>query len=301
MTRLFTKGGQAKPWTSSDNARVPSAPSTTFGGILRATGNGIPRFFSLAPTKAKSAWSNEARSQTPPASKPQTRQTSCHHTARATKERRQVPRNSSPGCTSPGALGRGFPVAEDWGPALQVPNLRAARGAHSALLRRNLGLLPPATGHSDNPGTVAYLPAQPPPSLGRAGAVALLLYCLRCAARGTRGTRSAPVPQLHGVRRLPPRQLSSSRSSSSLPRLGLSVGAAQPNSAAASRAARARSIPWPGILTRITTLRGGAPSRLPSVPAFLSPAFGRCQYRLSTALSALPPPVASPGAGRPCQ
>lgn len=127
------------------------------------------------------------------------------------------------------------------------------------------------------------------------GAVALLLYCLHCAARGTRGTRSAPVPQLHGAPRLPPQQLSSSRSSS-LPRLGLSVGAAQPNSAAASWAAKARSIPWSGILTRIPTLRRGAPSRLPSVPTSLSPASGRCQHRLSTALSALPPPVASPGA-----
>lgn len=124
----------------------------------------------------------------------------------------------------------------------------------------------------------------------------MLLYCLHCAARGTRGTRSAPVPQLHGARRLPPQQLSSSRSSSSPPRLGLSVGAAQPNSAAASWAAKARSIPWPGILTRIPTLRRGAPSRLPSVPTSLSPASGRCQHRLSTALSALPPPVASPGA-----
>ncbi|XP_076797070.1 uncharacterized protein LOC117715715 [Arvicanthis niloticus] len=99
------------------------------------------------------------------------------------------------------------------------------------------------------------------------GAVALLLYCLHCAARGTRGTRSAPVPQLHGARRLPPQQLSSSRSSSSPPRLGLSVGAAQPNSAAASWAAKARSIPWPGILTRIPTLRRGAPSRVSPPPS----------------------------------
>lgn len=93
--------------------------------------------------------------------------------------------------------------------------------------------------------------------------VALLLYCLRCAARGTREILSAPVPQLQGARRLPLQQLSSSRSSSSPPRLGLSVRAAQLNSTAASRAARALSIPWPGILTRIPTLRGGASSRLP--------------------------------------
>lgn len=125
----------------------------------------------------------------------------------------------------------------------------------------------------------------------------MLLYCLRCAPRGTRGTRSAPVPQLLGARRLPPRRLSSSRSSSSPPRLRLSVGDTQSNSAAASLAARACSIPWPGVLTRIPTLRGGAPSRLRSVPASLGPASGRCQPGLSTALSALPPPVASPGAG----
>lgn len=124
----------------------------------------------------------------------------------------------------------------------------------------------------------------------------MLLYCLRCAARGTRRTRSAPVPQLHGARCFPPQQLSSSRCSSSPPRVGLSVGAAQSNSAAASPAAKARSIPWPGILTRITALRGGARSRLPSVSTSLSPASGRCQHPLSTALSALPPPVASPGA-----
>lgn len=129
------------------------------------------------------------------------------------------------------------------------------------------------------------------------GAVALLLYCLRCAPRGTRGTRSAPVPQLHGAWRLPQRRLSSSRSSSSRPRLGLSVGAAQPNSVAASLAGGARSIPRPTVLTRIPALRGGARSRLPSASESLRPASGRCQSQLSTALSALPPPVASPGAG----
>lgn len=125
----------------------------------------------------------------------------------------------------------------------------------------------------------------------------MLLYCLRCAPRGTRGTRSAPVPQLRCAWRLPPRRLSSSRSSSFPPRLGLRVQATQSNSAAASRAARARSIPWPSVLTRIPTLRGGTLSRFPSVPASLGPASDRCQPGLSTALSALPPPVASPGAG----
>lgn len=179
---------------SLSNARDPSALSTTFGGLLRATGSGIQRFFSLSPTKAKSAWSNAAHSQTPPASKPQTRQTSCHHTARATKERRQVPRNSSPGYTSPGALGRGFLVAGDWGPALRVPNLREALGAHFALLRWNLGLLPPATARSDNPGTVAYLPAQPPPSSGEWGCrLATLLSALRSARDPGNPLRASPA------------------------------------------------------------------------------------------------------------
>lgn len=126
----------------------------------------------------------------------QTRQTSCHYTARATKERRQVPRNSSPGCTSPGALGRGFLVAGDWGPALRVPNLRApeAWGGHSALLRWNLGLLPPATARSGNPGTVAYLPAQPPPSSGERGCrLATLLSALRSARDPGNPLRASPA------------------------------------------------------------------------------------------------------------
>lgn len=125
----------------------------------------------------------QARSQNPPASKPQTRQTSCHHTARATKERRQVPKNSSPGCTSQRALGRGFPVAGDWGPVLRVPSLRASAGAHSAHLRWNLGLLPPATELSDNLGTVAYLPAQPPPSSSERGCRLATLLSALCSAR----------------------------------------------------------------------------------------------------------------------
>lgn len=91
------------------------------------------------------------------------------------------------------------PAREPWGGASRWQEIRdllcgsptcAPRGgAHAALLRWNLGLLPPPTACSDNPGTVAYLPAAS--FLGRAGLSPC--YFIVCVAQ--RAGPGEPAPR----------------------------------------------------------------------------------------------------------
>lgn len=171
--------------------------------------------------------------QTPPAPTPRNRQTS-------------RPRAAEAPCPAPPGLRRR---------AQPPPSLGGASRQERRGLAAPLGVSEPARRARGAQGAPRWrrsaavlLPALPPARSGARG-WRLLLYCLGCAPRGTRGPGRARVQQLRSAPRLPrrpPASAAAASPSSGLATLLPSAPAALPGSPA-RWAASARRMPGPGL------------------------------------------------------